>query len=190
MPAPTGSQGIFTAFDLNVKASNAATRDAKGLSFLPAIGNRKLHSMGGVQEAMVLGSFNDNQKNLIRGGPCGATWLVRVYKENAGAPSTISPLHSLSVKEKLMLYTGYCINTGDGDGGGRGGVYHLGYGIASMRGAKAWLGECTVQELRNSAGDGDSLATLQRHDDWNIAPVANPGAPPAPPTGTPQEAAA
>ena len=36
----------------------------------------------------------------------------------------------------------------------------------------------------------DSLATLLRHEDWDIVPVANPGAPPAPPTGPPQEDAA
>ena len=106
MPAPTGAQGIFTAFDLNVKASNALTRGATALSFLLGIGNRKLRSMGEVEEAMRMGHFNDNQKNLIRGGPCGATWITRVYKENTGAPSIISPLHSPSVKEKLMLYTG------------------------------------------------------------------------------------
>ena len=190
MPAPNGAQGIFTAFDLNVKASNAVTRDAKALSFLPGIGNRKLHSMGEVGEAMKMGSFNDNQKYLIRGGPCGATWLMRVYKENAGASSTISSLHSLSVGEELMLYTGYCINTGDGDGGGSGGVYHLCYGVASMKGAKAWVRGGTMQGLRDSAANGASLATLLRHDDWDIAPVANPGAPPAPPAGTPQEDAA
>ena len=135
-----------TAFDLNVKASNAVTRDAKALSFLPGIGNRKLHSMGEVGEAMKMGSFNDNQKDLIRGGPCGATWLMRVYKEDAGASSTISSLHSLSVGEELMLYTGYCINTGDGDGGGSGGVYHLCYGVASMKGAKAWVREAQCRD--------------------------------------------
>ena len=106
MPAPTGSQAIFTAFDLNIKASNSSTRDTKGLSFLPGINNRKLYSLGEVKEAMEMGHFNDHQKNLIRGGPCGATWVIKAYKNNAGAATTVSPLHSRSVKEKLMLYTG------------------------------------------------------------------------------------
>ena len=69
-------------------------------------------------------------------------------------------------------------------------MYHLSYGVASMKGAKAWIRGCTMQELRNSAVDGTSLATLLRHDDWDIAPVADPGAPPAPPAGAPQEDAA
>ena len=84
-----------------------------------------------------------------------------------------------------MMYTGYCLNTGDGDGGGSGGLYHLSYGIASIRGVKAWLEGCmegcTMQELRNSAGGGEALATFLRHEDWDMLPVAKPGAPPVPP---------
>ena len=60
-----------------------------------------------------------------------------------------------------------------------------------MRGAKAWLGGCTAQELRNSAGEGILWPhCCGIHEDWDIVPVANPGAPPAPPTGPPQEDAA
>ena len=74
-PAPTSSQAIFTAFDLNVKASNSSTRDTKDLSFLPGINNREPYRMGEVEEAIEMEHFNDHQKNLIRGGPCGADSL-------------------------------------------------------------------------------------------------------------------
>ena len=91
---------------------------------------------------------------------------MKIYKENAGSPSLISPLDQPSVKEKLTKYTRYCLNTGDGDGGGSGGLYHMCYGIASIGGAKSWMQGCTVQELRDSAGKGEPLATFLRHGDW------------------------
>ena len=149
MPAPLGSQSIFGAFDLNVKDPNSLTRDTKSLSFLPGIGNKKLHTMMEVEEAMR--HFSDHQKMLVRVGPCGAAWIQRVYKENAGAASPISPLHSISVKRTLMVYTGHCLNTGDGEGGGSGGLYHLCYGMATMTGVGAWMAGCAKEELRNNS---------------------------------------
>jgi hypothetical protein len=184
MPAPFGSQAIFTAFDLNVKAPNSSTRDSKGLSFLPGIGNKKLHTMMEVEEAMA--HFSDHQKKLVREGPCGATWIQRVYKENAGAASEISPLDSISVKRTLMGYTGYCLNTGDGKGGGSGGLYHLCYGVATMTGVRAWLAGCSKEELRNTASVwNEPAASFLRHADWDAIQVPNPGAPTQP---APQQA--
>ena len=78
--------------------------------------------MGEVEDAMTAANLNEHQKTLLRTGPCGATWLKRISQENAGAASTISPLHSLSVRDELMDYTGCCINVGDGNGGSGGGV--------------------------------------------------------------------
>ena len=145
MPAPVGSQAIFTAFDLNVKAPNSSTRDSKGPSFLPGIGNKKLYMMREVEEAMDTARFSDHQKKLIREGPCGAKWILQVYKDSAGAASTISPLDSISVKETLMTYTGYCLNTGDAKGSGSGGLYHLCYGVVTMTRVRALHGWQDIQ---------------------------------------------
>ena len=114
--SPGGSQAILRAFDLNVKASGANTRDAKGPSFIQGVNNRKLHTVGEVEEATEMAHFNDHQKKLIREGPCGIKWIVKIYKESAGSSSLISPLDQPSVKEKLTKYTGYCLNTGHGLG--------------------------------------------------------------------------
>jgi hypothetical protein len=179
MPAPLGSQAIFTAFDLNVKAPSSSTRDTKGLSFLPGIGNKKLHTMVEVEEAME--HFSAHQKKLVREGPCGATWILRVYKDAAGAASAISPLDSISVKNTLMGYTGYCLNTGDGKGGGSGGIYHMAYGVATMTGVRAWLEGGTKEELRSASVWNEPLASFNRHADWDVMQVTDPGAPPAQP---------
>ena len=104
MPAPIGSEAIFRAFDLNVKAPGSTTRDTKGLSFLPAIWNKKFHTMAEVEEAMTQGRFSDHQKMLIRVGPCGAAWIAQAYKDHAGAASTISPLDSMSFKRRPEDY--------------------------------------------------------------------------------------
>ena len=185
MPAPVGSQAIFGAFDLNVKDPNSLTRDSKSLSFLPGIGNKKLHTMMEVEGAMA--HFSDQQKMLVRNGPCGAAWIQRVYKENAGAASPISPLHSISVKRTLMVYTGHCLNTGDGEGGGSGGLYHLCYGVATMTGVRAWMAGCTKEELRNStsgadeplASDSDVMKDWDVMQERDVMQVQHPGAPPA-----------
>ena len=171
LPAPLGSQAIFTAFDLNVKAQGSSTRDTKGLSFLPGIGNRKLHTMMEVEEAMV--HFSAHQKHLVREGPCGATWIQRVYKETAGAASAVSPLDSISVKTTLMEYTGYCLNTGDGKGGGSGGIYHLCYGVATLTGVRAWLAGCSKEELRTAASWNEPIASFWRHAEWDAKQVPN-----------------
>jgi len=168
---------------------NSSTRDSKGLSFLPGIGNKKLHTMREVEEAMDSARFSDHQKKLIREGPCGAKWILQVYKDSAGAASTISPLDSISVKETLMIYTGYCLNTGDGKGGGSGGLYHLCYGVATMTGVRAWLAGCTKEELRSASVWNEPIALFLRHADWDVLQVPNPGAPPAPPAKpAPQQA--
>ena len=192
MPAPIGSQAIFTAFDLNVKAPSSSTRDTKGPSFLPGIHNKKFYTMAEVEEAMIQGRFSDHQKKLIREGPCGATWIVQAHKDHAGdAANPTFPLDSKSFKRTLVKYTGHCLNTGDGKGGGSGGLYHLCHGVATMAGVKAWLGGCTKQGLRDSAVGDEPNASFLSHADWDMLQVENPGAPPAPPAQTvPQQTAA
>ena len=122
--------------------------------------------------------FSDHQKHLVREGPCGATWIQRVYKETAGAASAVSPLDSISVKETLMEYTGYCLNTGDGKGGGSGGIYHLCYGVATLTGVKAWLAGCSKEELRTAASVwNEPIASFLRHAEWDATQVPNLVAP-------------
>ena len=105
-----------------------------------------------------------------------------MYKDNAGAASAISPLDSISGKRTLMVYTGYCMNTGDGKGGGSGGLYHLCYGVATMTGVRAWLAGGTKEELRNTSSVwNEPIASFLRHADWDVLQVPNPGAPPASP---------
>jgi hypothetical protein len=91
MPAPIGSEAIFTAFDLNVKAPGSMTRDTKGLSFLPGIYNRKFHTMAEVEEAMSNGRLSDHQKMLIRVGPCGAAWIAQAYKDRLEVQLALFP---------------------------------------------------------------------------------------------------
>ena len=67
-----------------------------------------------------------------------------------------------------MKYTGHCLNTGDGKGGGSGGLYHLCYGVATMAGVEAWLDGCTQQELRDSAVRDEPNASFVGHADWDM----------------------
>ena len=51
---------------------------------------------------MVMANLDEQQKTLLRTGPCGATWLKRISQENDGAPSVISPLHPESVRDDFI----------------------------------------------------------------------------------------
>ena len=184
---------MFNAFSPNIQSSNGTVRNTTSISFLRGVGGAGKYSFNMLEVELTMGAtdggnFSEAMKEHVRSGPCGAGWIAKISTENAGAASSISPLHKEDVKDHLMDHTGYCLNVGDGNGTGGGGLYHFSYGVASKAGARAWVRGCSEQHLRASLENCMHLASVSSVHGSSVQPtvqpnVANPEAPPAQPGG-------
>ena len=194
LPVPEAAKNMFGAFSRNIQSSTGTVSNTVSVSFMRGINGKYFFNMADVEVAMGAkdgANFSEAQKEHVRSGPCGAGWIAKIARENAGAASTISPLHNQDVKDHLMEITGYCLNVGDDDGANGGGIYHFSYGIASKAGAKDWTRGCTVQHLRDSLGTETPASSSFVHASSSPRFVhSHPGAPPAQPGQQPPPSAA